>query len=246
MRRLLTIFALLLSVVAAYAQIPLTGAGRGTPGGGAAVFATYTQTDNPAAQATPGTSTVTFTAVNIGTAVSNRVVVITFTNAGVIATAMTIGGVNATKAVEESSRVSSLQIWYATVPSGTTANVVISFPSNPTNCILVAGNFNSGASTTPANTQTGQSALSNTQVLNTTIPTSGFGVMGIVTLNGVETPTWINMTNVGGDTTTSSNDGSSQITLYTAHSITAGSPTTLTGTLTTPTQIHSVSVSWGP
>lgn len=208
------------------------------------VFSTYVQTDNPAAQAAPGSTTVTFSGVNIGTAASNRVVVLVFSSATNVATNVTVGLTTMTKAIEESSIASGLQIWYGTVASGATANVVLTFAGNPTNCLLVAGAFNSGASVAPSGTpQSAANASATSQSLNQTIPTGGFAIMGTVEQTSVQTPTWTNMTASGGDATNSVVNNS----IYTAHSTTAGSPTALSISLTgAANSIHSVSASWGP
>lgn len=212
--------------------------------GGGPVFSSYVQTDNPTPQGTPGSTTVTFTSVNIGTAASNRVVVIAFTSGVNVASAVTVGGVSMTKAIEESTTVSGLQIWYGTVTTGTTANVVLTFAGNPQNCMLIAGKFNSGASTTPSDTQSAANAGGSTsQSLNANIPTSGFAVMATVQQSTLQTPTWTNMTASGGD----ADNNSAANSIYGAHSTTAGSPTTLTLSLTgAVNSIHSVSASWGP
>lgn len=207
-------------------------------------FSTYVQTDNPAAQAAPGSTTVTFSGVNIGAAASNRVVVLVFSAATNVATAATVGGVSMIKAIEESTIISGLQIWYGTVASGATANVVFTFPANPTNCLLIAGKFNSGTSVSPSGTpQQAANASTTSQTLNQTIPTGGFAVMATVEQTTAQTPTWTNMTAAGGDATNSATNNS----VYTAHSTTAGSPTALSISLTgAVNQIHSVSAPWGP
>lgn len=211
--------------------------------GGGNVFATYALQDTPAIQNSPGSSTVTFTGVAIGTAASNRVVVALFNSAVQIASACTIGGVSATLAIGEATVASSVQIWYATVPSGTTANFVFSFPGNPTNCCLVSGSFNSGASTTPTDTEHGANASGSSQTLNTIIPSSGFGVMAVaMSFTGVSGAAWTNMTSSAGD----SSQTATLDTLVTAHSTTAGSPTALSWSNGFVGAIHSVSASWGP
>lgn len=223
--------------------IPMDGAYFSTGGGGGPTFSTYVQTDNPTPQLNPGSSTVTFTSANIGTAAANRVVVLAFSSTVFVATTVTVGGASMTKAVEESSIASGLQIWYGTVTSGTTANVVLTFGGNPFNCLLVAGMFNSGASIIPSDTQSVANASATSQTINTTIPSSGFAVMATYDVNTVQTPTWTNMTASGGDTISDATSAA----LYTAHSTTAGAPTALSISLTgAASQIHSVSASWGP
>lgn len=249
--RVFALLAALLPATAVAQQSTLPGFPPGTfqsrppldpaPGGG--VFASYTQTDNPPAQPTPGSTTVTFSSVNIGTAASNRVVVLVFSSTSVVASTATVGGISLTKQVEESSIASGLQIWSGTVPTGTTANAVFTFASNPTDCVVIVGSFNSGASTTPV-TQTATNASATSQSLNITIPSGGFAVMGTYNQQPTQTPTWTNMTASGGDAIRTTTTGD---TLYTAHSTTAGSPTALSVSLTgSASQIHSVSASWGP
>src|SRR5258706_5828950 len=82
-------------------------------------------------------TTITFTAQAVGGANPNRVTVVTInwddsSNAGTAQlTAMTVGGISMSRAVVASSGVqnSNSEIWYATNPSGATANIVATFAS---------------------------------------------------------------------------------------------------------------------
>src|SRR5258706_5778586 len=80
-------------------------------------------------------TTITFTAQGVGGANPNRITVVTInwddsTNAATAQlTAMTVGGISMTQGASASSGVQNRnsEIWYASNPSGTTANIVATF-----------------------------------------------------------------------------------------------------------------------
>lgn len=85
---------------------------------------------------TGSTATYTYSAADIGTASPSRVVVVALAYAtGDIPSAITIGGVSATGVTYVSSSIGT-GIWYANVPSGTTADIVF------TKETTTANNFN--------------------------------------------------------------------------------------------------------
>jgi hypothetical protein len=220
--------------------MPLISMGRRyvTGGGGGGGFATYAASDNPASQST-GTSTATFNGVNIGTAASNRVVVVISSCESNVGTAVTIGGISASLAIGESTGVSSLQIWYATVPTGTTATIIHTAAGNAIQQVIQVGYFYSGASTTPSNTNSiGQGT--SPQSLAVTVPTGGFGVFGGYATTNVSVA-WSG-TNVISDFITSTPNGSS---LGSAHDATSGSQTATFSDGISALN-HLVAASWGP
>lgn len=82
------------------------------------------------------TSPTTFSSFNIGAASSNRVIAVAvFTNANPAQTitGVTIGGISATQATSaaETNALTSSDLWYASVPTGTTANIVITSTGSP-------------------------------------------------------------------------------------------------------------------
>lgn len=220
----------------------LLNAGSAAPvaiGGGG--FSTYAFTANPSAQAAPGASPVTFTSVSIGTAASNRVVVVCATCTGGSASSMTVGGVSMTKRIEEGTGISGLQIWSGTISTGTTANVVISYGFTPTDVQIVVGSFNSGSTAVPNDTQTNINFSTNTIAVNAIISAGGFAVAAVVNNTTLQTPTWANTTSGTGD---ASQFSGSLTTIYGAHSTTAGSPTNVAWSVAGSAAVHIVSASW--
>jgi hypothetical protein len=80
---------------------------------------------------TANASSYTFSSTAIGTAAVNRTIVVGFMSSGgaigqIEATAMTIGGVSAARqAFEQPSIEQTLEIWSADVPTGTSADIVV-------------------------------------------------------------------------------------------------------------------------
>lgn len=98
-----------------------------------------TRTFNGSAIALPaGGTPFTFTAVPIGVASADRIVIIAlmYQAVGAIAS-MTIGGISAAKVANVANGTSLVDFWAAAVPLGTTANVVLGSGSgtNPRLCI---------------------------------------------------------------------------------------------------------------
>lgn len=77
----------------------------------------------------------TFSSVNIGAASSSRKVIVSIAyrhiNAGGTITAMTVGGISGTKWISASSFVATnyfvIELWHCDVPTGTSADVVVTF-----------------------------------------------------------------------------------------------------------------------
>src|SRR5262245_1531390 len=123
------------SVVRRRRIISPSGAFFAAPPPSAPTGVVWTATDNPAAQAGPS-SAVTFTSAALGPA-GTRLTVVVVGAQGPAATSVTVGGLSATKAVEESGALNALQIWYVDTSSlGTTANIVVASGSNM-NAIIV-------------------------------------------------------------------------------------------------------------
>ena len=103
----------------------LTGFGGGSPYGPPLSY-TYLQT---ATDSTNGTTT-TFSSQNLGTAASNRTIVvavnINFSGAPGSITAMTVGGVSVTTSSAEFESTGFSGVFYASVPTGSTGDIVIS------------------------------------------------------------------------------------------------------------------------
>lgn len=137
MRRFIAgLLCLALLAVPSSAQLMSTGIGGGgfgaAAGGGSL---TYTYAGSSFIAGTPAPP-YTFTSLAIGTASADRRVVVSLNikcaanTASCDPTGVTIGGVSATQAVYRRASSYVASVWYAAVPTGTTANVVISGYAN--------------------------------------------------------------------------------------------------------------------
>lgn len=82
-------------------------------------------------------TTYSFTGVSIGSAVSNRLVVVAANPNGSSVTSissMTIGGVSATLAVQTQTDNGVSSIWFAVVPTGTTATIALTCNAAASRC----------------------------------------------------------------------------------------------------------------
>jgi hypothetical protein len=152
---------------------------RGPGPAGAAASAVMTFRSGPAAQA--GASEMTFASVPIGDAAADRLVVVGLqaTHTTGVPITLTIGGVSATSAVavvDVGGSDSRVQLFYATVPTGTTADVVAA--STFISVMQIAVYTLTGVSATP--TATGTTAYNTinpgTMSVNATVPAGGFGI----------------------------------------------------------------------
>lgn len=161
----------------------------GFVGGGGPVSASFTDHKVDSVDR----NTYTFTAASLGTAdAARRIAVGVAASAGSAPTVqtLTIGGVSAAKDIRATNGDSTIEIWSAIVPSGTTGDVVVDFGggSGVTRCgIGVFSLVNAGAasSTTSSTADPGSASL--------TIPTGGAGI-GISSNRKSQTNTWSNMT----------------------------------------------------
>lgn len=147
-----------------------------------------------------GTSTQTFTSAAIGTAASDRLVIV-----GIVigkdsgtwsanpVSSVTIGGISATQVGSqilcEGTATAALAIFAASVPTGTTANIVVTMAANGATDIVI---WNAtGLSSTTASDTKSDNATPFTQSL--TVPTGGFGI-GLAGGESVTSWTWTNLT----------------------------------------------------
>lgn len=142
--------------------------------------------------------------VAIGPAASNRIVAV-FLSAGLAAlgriSAVTIGGVSATMAVEaSSSAIRAIAIWYAVIPSGTTAtvNVTVTDTTSTFNVFLLAASIYNAKSTTPVTASNYNSASGVAPSLSATLtPANGSVLFAGYSAGGAvagTTATWTNAT----------------------------------------------------
>jgi hypothetical protein len=181
--------------------------------GGSAL--TFTPTATTVAWSVAPSPPVTFSAVSIGTASSDRIVVAVLavdgnaTN-GVIS-GITIGGTSATQAakLDPTATIKGIYIYYLKVTSGTTANIVVSCSGFPGGIGLAVGIITGSATTslgTSATSDQWTSPQSDPHSITATIPTNGVGVVG-VTIDRATTPTWTNAT---GDANTTEPSGNTE------------------------------------
>ena len=82
-----------------------------------------------------GATAYTFSSQAIGTASSDRVVAVGVSagNSAAGINTLTVGGVSAVKAIDATNSTET-ELWYASVPSGTTADIVVTFSSSKGRC----------------------------------------------------------------------------------------------------------------
>lgn len=190
----------------------------------------------------------TFEDVPIGTAASDRVVVVTVANANGGANSLTgvsIGGSAATMAVADStSRYASL--WYLTVAAGTTADIVVTRTSGTFSLVGIQVDVLYGAAQTgPSSTATRAHAAGVPDprtLLNVTTPAGGATVIGLEADTASAPGEWTNAT---GDVSSNTAEGNS-MTCSCAHTVTQGTDVTVSVTGFSYAGFAAVSASWDP
>ncbi len=177
----------------AQAQVPMTGAGVGAPGGGGTTPVTWTQTDSNNGL-TPG-STIVWSNPQIGTANANRVVVFFWSGGTTVVSTVTAnsGAITFTLKVREASTISGLDIWYASAPTGTTfTDITITAAGSMSEPAAVVGSL---ITTTAApNSSNSSASASNSVALSLTVPTNGVGLWWGGSLASVPVPSWTTIT----------------------------------------------------
>jgi len=144
-------------------------------------------------------STYTFSNQAIGTATSDRVVIVNFgslkeTSAAYSVTSVTIGGVAATQAYSAQTQTSyGLSSYYATVPTGTTADIVIVHSANMNRCgiqVVTTTNIGKLHQVALAEASSGSDALS----FAVDVPAAGSLVVGYVYDTNSSSQTWTELT----------------------------------------------------
>jgi hypothetical protein len=209
-------------------------------GGGGAV--TVNPTGN--ASVTANTSNpITFSAVASGTAAANRLSVVAI-NGRRRATlnTVTINGVSAAKAVGVllggSGNMIS-EIWYAENPSGTTADVVLTFSAATSGAWEVALFEVNGATTIPTDTDSASSGTASSLSISAlTIPANGVAIIASGNAGDTVAITWTNATEYTDTNIT-------EIRASSAYTSTSGTPTiTCDGSDGNPYTI--AGAAWGP
>ena len=215
-----------------------SSAGATTQGG-----VLFTPTDDPPFQnADFGSNTATFSNVNIGTAASDRIVVVGVANSNGYGgndsgiASVTIGGTAATEATSSDPGQDVASLWYATIPAGTTANIIVTCKSGALFLTdILVGNITGASTSTP--TATGVHSLSvnvsdpqvTPYVGSITVPEDGTAV--IFAAGGADnntTATWTNTSSASGDyydATSTPDNGGVALSDLLAHSYAAGSET---------------------
>jgi hypothetical protein len=98
----------------------------------------------------PDANPTTFSGYAIGTPAADRQVIVYLANRQNTITGMTIGGVTATRVAIDEDSTWKAEIWIANVPTGTTADIVISGPS--TRWLGICVYAATGISATPTDT----------------------------------------------------------------------------------------------
>lgn len=145
---------------------------------------------------TTDNSTYTFSSRSIGTAAANRYIIVTvqFSDVFTTASSVTVGGISATfvkrKSGAGATPTDTVEIWVASVPTGTTANVVVNTTLGVNNCSIglwAAYGIN------PTAYATGESVASPpSTTLN--IPAGGIAVGIAASNDGGNTWTWTGLT----------------------------------------------------
>lgn len=211
--------------------MPLLTTGAGTFQVAATTPFLWTPTDNPAAQNT-GTNTATFSGVSIGGTSASDVIVAVFSSEATVASAITINGtVSMTKAIEEATTLSGLQIWYATGISGATADFVVTAAGSMFSEVLQVGKIAGVGSSTPSFTNSASAAS-----ISVTVPFGGVAIIGM--FGGVlgADPVW---TNAIQDLSTTTLAGAERL-------LTAEASASAMASATNFSSAHAVYAAWGP
>ena len=138
----------------------------------------------------------TFSAQAIGTPASDRRIVVvahgSVTGPPVVSSA-TIGGITATNALEVSDGAATNTILIATVPTGTTADVVITYNIQAARCGISVYRMTGASSATPFATANDITLAGDVLSTTITIPPSGAAVAEAIGGGGVS-QTWVGLT----------------------------------------------------
>ena len=159
---------------------------------------TVTVAFTAAAVDTVNATAFTFSGHSLGAAEANRKIVITVFGVGTTASSrlvstLTIGGVSATLAIAVQNSTEdhyACEIWYATVPTGTTGDVVVTWNAAMGNCAIGAFRVIGAAITDHANASDNDS---DPLTANINVPAGGI-LIGGGGEDAVATFTWTNIT----------------------------------------------------
>lgn len=184
-------------------------AAGGGGGGGGTVTATYRS--NKIIHDSYGSSVATFNSMAIGTASATRIVAVLFgldaNGDGDNVTAVTIGGVSATRQAHGTRFSRILDCWTAVVPTGTTATITVTEDSNQSNWHggIIVYSIDGASSATAANSIAVASG-GDPYVNGSWAIAAGSASIGVVSFCQAtpDPPTWGNLTH---DISTTHSDG---------------------------------------
>lgn len=149
-------------------------------------------THNGNANGTVSGGVVSLAAVPFGAAAGNRIIALSVMSE-VNVTAVTIGGITATKAVGGGVDVFA-SIWYAVVPTGTSGTVVLSAVSDGVcvSCFSVNG----AGSPTPSDTDSYATTAAQATLSSMTVPSNGGAIFAFTNESQATAVTWTGATEV--------------------------------------------------
>lgn len=190
-------------------------------------------------------ATLTFSGMGTGTADANRVVAAGIFVQGFIGTVtgVTIGGVSATQVTGAAASATSIQtdIWYASVPTGTTATVVVTMNTSQQYSMAVS-TFRIITTTPTAGTGgSGTQGFGLTASATITVPAGG-GAIVLGQLDDSQAQSW-NVATVDNARTTTGANGTSS---YDGHITGLSGSQTNTVTVGSNDRIATSAAPWGP
>jgi hypothetical protein len=240
-RVFLLVCACLLYLLQAQAQVPLTGAGKGSPGGGVTFSVTYESQQDT----TTTTATQNFGTMSYGTSPSVVVAMLCWSGTTTVS-GITINGVSGSQVSGAYTTVSginqSADAWYVVAPGGSSGNVTVTFAGALSSATVTAwvSLYNiQTATTTPS--AANQSNSNNTSSLNAavTIPSGGAAIASYCSWIGEPFNTWTNATS---DHTSATGNLSQNV----GHNSSSSGSTTITGSTTGSNSATLGIVAWNP
>lgn len=133
-------------------------------------------------------STGTYAAVNFGTAAANRVIAIvaicrtTSTTVANTVSSATIGGIAASPVSSAAASLinsGSIDVWYASVPSGTSGTIVVNWSGATNRSAVYVYSILTATPTPSAGNATSNIAVTSVGPTSITIPANGVGLVGL-------------------------------------------------------------------
>lgn len=144
----------------------------------------------------------TFASMSLGATAADRLIIAAIlvrrgSTSAVSISGVTIGGVTATKAIGAQSNVTNntrMEIWYATVPSGSTGDVVVSVGGTSAQCGIGLWRLSGHTSATPVLTNS-TNGTSGVVTLSSNVSAGQFAVAAVsISPSNLRTATWAGLT----------------------------------------------------